>query len=107
MKEAYKALRPATKRWIDTLRKECVLETYAERLLLLAGLAWDRSQQAREEIEKGGASFVDRWGQVRASPFVEIENRAMLTFCKILRETGLDLERPDDSRPAIRPGGYR
>jgi phage terminase small subunit len=106
MKAAYRALRPATKRWVDSLRKEYVLESHVERLLVLAGQAWDRAQTAREEIREQGATFLDRWNQRRPNPNVEIENRAMLTFAKLLRETGVDLVRPDDSRPATRPGGY-
>lgn len=106
MKETYKALKPATKKWINGIRKKFVLESHHDRLLVLAGCTWDRAIEARGQIQEEGSVVLDRFGQKKQHPAVQTENQAMLTFAKLLRELGLDLERPDDSRPAQRPGGY-
>jgi len=99
MRDAYKKLEPATRKWINSLKKRYVLEDYHERLLLLAGQAWDRSQQARRMIEDEGAVLADRFGQKKAHPATQIEAQAMMTFAKLLRESGIDLEKVDPPRP--------
>jgi phage terminase small subunit len=99
MKEAFKKLEPATRKWITSLKKRYVLEDYRERLFILAGGAWDRAQQARRIIAKEGSIQTDRFGQKKAHPSIQIEALSMLNFAKLLRETGIDLERADDPRP--------
>lgn len=68
MKEAFEKLEPSTRKWITSLKKRLVLEDHHERLLILAGQAWDRSQQARRMIAKEGPVQVDRFGQKKAHP---------------------------------------
>ena len=106
MKDLFKSLQPETKRWVAAMRKQFVFESHHERLLLLAAQAWDRVCQARRMIEKEGACLRDRFGQLRQHPAIQTENMSMLTFSKLLREIGLDIEKHEESRPAQRPGGY-
>jgi phage terminase small subunit len=96
--EAYKKLKPATKRWINSLCKDYELESYHERLLLLCGQAWDRAQEARAKVDEKGPIVKDRFEQDKPNPAIDIERQSMLAFTRILRELGLDLN-PDDSRP--------
>ena len=99
MKEAFNKLQPSTRRWIASLRKRLVLEDYIVRLLILTGQAWDRAQEARRMIERDGPIQTDRFGQRKPHPAIHIEAVAMLNFAKLLRETGIDLNKPDDPRP--------
>ena len=99
MKEAFLKLEPSTRKWITSLKKRFVLEDYHERLLILAGQAWDRAQQARRIIEKQGSILDDRWGQKKPHPSVQIEAQSMLNFSKLLRESGIDLEKSEGPRP--------
>jgi phage terminase small subunit len=99
MKAAFLKLEPATRKWITSLKKRLVLEDYHERLLILAGQAWDRAQQAARTIEADGPVQTDRFGQKKPHPSIQIEAVSMLNFCKLLRESGIDLERPDEPRP--------
>ena len=99
-------LRPQTRRWITSLEKRFVLEDFHLRLLALAGAAWDRAVEARQEIADQGLTFVDRFGQTKLSPCVSIEAQSMVNFARLLREVGLDLEKTDLPQPP-RPGGYK
>lgn len=99
MKEAFSKLEPSTRKWIASLKKRLVLEDYHERLLILAGQAWDRAQQATRAIEKEGPVQADRFGQLKPNPSVAIEAQSALTFAKLLRETGIDLDRADVRPP--------
>ena len=99
MKDAFKSLRPETKRWIGELRKKYVLESHTERTLIAAAMNWDRAASARELILKNGLTFLDRWNQVRPNPAVEIEQKALSCFARLVRESGIDLETMPESRP--------
>ena len=107
MRDLYQALKPPTRRWIDALKKRYVLECYHERLLLLAGQSWDRAKEAGRMIKEEGAVLEDRFHQKKVHPAVGIEAQSMIAFSKLLRECGLDLEKPEEPRPACRPGGYK
>ena len=108
MKEdLFKNLRPDTRRWASAIRRQFVLEPHHERLLLAAGQAWDRSQEAKACVDRDGAIVCDRFGAAKEHPGNAAEARAMLTFLKCLQHLGLDLERPSEPRAPCRPGGYR
>ena len=99
MKVAFEKLEFATRKWIAGIRKNYVLEEFHERLLILAGQAWDRAQQAARTIEAEGPIQTDRFGQKKPHPSIQIEAVSMLNFAKLLREAGLDIDRPSDPRP--------
>ena len=98
MKDAFLKLQPHTRKWITSLKKRYVLEDYTEMLLILAAQAWDRAQEARRQIDRDGAIQTDRFGQKKQHPSVQIEAVSMINFSKLLRESGIDLEKPDDPR---------
>jgi hypothetical protein len=99
MKEAFQSLEPSTRKWITRIKKQYALEDYHVRLFVLAGQAWDRAQQARRLIEVDGPIQRDRFGQSKAHPAVQVEVQSMLAFAKLLRETGIDLDKGETPRP--------
>lgn len=106
MKKAYKKLNFHTRKWIRKVQSKFDLEEHHNRLLVLAGQCWDRAQDARAVIDSEGAIIEDRFLQKKPHPAVEIERASIVTFTRVLRELGLDLVTPEDSRPKVRPGGY-
>ena len=81
---------------------EYALEPHHERLLTLAGEAWDRCEQAREALDEYGLVFLDRHGGVKPRPEVAIERDSRIAFARLLRELDLDDEPTPDRRPAGR-----
>ena len=104
MKKLPSHLKRNTRSWIHGLMREYELEDHHIRLLILAGEAWDRCCQAREQIEREGLTVKDRFDQVRAHPAVAIERDSRIAFARMLRETGLEIETAEPPR-APRIGG--
>jgi phage terminase small subunit len=69
------------------------------KLLCLACESWDRVVQARLGVEKHGLTFVDRHGARRPVPEIAIEKDSRVAFARLVRELGLDIAPPADSRP--------
>src|SRR6266700_3182747 len=91
-------LRADTAAWFETILQEYELDSHHERLLTKACEAWDRSEQAREAIAKHGMTYEDRFGAPRARPECAIERDSRLAFCRMVREIGLDVAPPSESR---------
>ena len=92
-------LRKATRAWWRHVAADYELQEHHERLLTLAGEAWDRSQEAREALERDGTFFHDRFGTPKAHPAVAVERDSRLAFARLIRELRLDDEPSPDSRP--------
>ena len=99
--KAPKHLRPATRRWWEGVVADYVLEDHHRRLLTLAAEAWDRGVQAREALAEHGLTFTDRHGSPRARPEVAVERDSRIAFARLLRELGLDVLEPGESRPPV------
>lgn len=91
-------LRLATRRWMNRIIATYVLDENHLRILELCGMAWDRALEAKETVDRQGPYFLDRFGQTRSHPGIDIEMRAMTVFVKTLREIGFDLEDAPESR---------
>lgn len=65
----------------------------------------DRAESARQTITSGGLIVVDRFGQSKPHPAVDIERQSRLAFVRIRRELALDVEPPASRGPL--PRGYR
>lgn len=96
-----KELRPETKRWWRQIVSDYELESHHLRLLTLAALAWDRAQQATEEIKATGAYVRDRYGCPKQHPALTIERDNRILFARMLRELDLDGEPLPASRPPL------
>lgn len=107
MKKAFKRLNLPTRKWISKVKSTWQLDDHHERLLILAGQAWDRAQDAKILIDTDGSTILDRFGQLRPHPMIEVERQSMLAFARLVREVGLDLGEPDPDRLPYRPGNYK
>lgn len=93
-------LRPPTREWWASVVADFALEPHHVRLLSLAATAWDRAEQARELVERHGLTFDDRFGAPRSRPEIAVERDSRLAFARLLRELQLDIDTPDEVRPA-------
>jgi phage terminase small subunit len=94
-----KHLRSETAAWFASVLKEYELDSHHIRLLTKACEAWDRSEQAREAIANFGMTYEDRFGAPRARPECGIERDSRLAFARLVRELGLHVAQPVESRP--------
>jgi P27 family predicted phage terminase small subunit len=87
-------LSSSAQQWWRTVVDRYRLEEHHLRLLQLACEAWDRSQQAREQIEEEGLTVPGREGGMRPHPAVAIERDSRLAVARLIRELDLDTEPP-------------
>ncbi len=99
-----KHLQAATRAWYIDVTESYELEPHHLRLLQLAAEAWDRCQEARAVLSKSGLTYEDRFGAPRARPEVAVERDSRLAFARLVRELGLDLTEPPDTRPPFTQG---
>ena len=92
-----KNLRAPTKKWIRQIFADYELESQHIKILIQAGETWDRLLQAREQIEKDGAYFTDRFGAPRCHPALSEERSNRVVFSRLIRELNLT-EAPADTR---------
>lgn len=97
--QAPQHLADPTRVWWRSVMADYDFESHHVRLLTLACEAWDRGQQAREHLAEHGLTFLDRFDQPKARPEVGIEPDSRTSFARLIRELGLDVADPDDSRP--------
>ena len=101
--EALQTLKPTTRAWVEHVRESWALEQHHERLLLLAGQAWDRCQQACRILDEEGLTVATATG-LKTHPAMQIERDNRLQFARLLRE--LQLDNGDADEPRI-PGLYK
>jgi len=106
MKKAFKRLKLPTRKWINKVKSTWQLGDHHERIIILAGQAWDRAQAAKICVDTDGLRIKDRFGQMKPHPMIEVERQSMLAFARLVREVGLDLGEADPGRPPYRPGNY-
>ncbi|MGM4892314.1 P27 family phage terminase small subunit [Tardiphaga sp. 839_C3_N1_4] len=92
-------LRPETAKWFASVVADYDLDSHHLKLLALASEAWDRCTQAREAIAQHGMTYTDRFDAPRARPEVAIERDSRTGFARIVRELGLDVSPPSETRP--------
>jgi P27 family predicted phage terminase small subunit len=97
-------LKAATRRWWLAVVADWVLEEHHRRLLTLAGEAWDRCQEAREQIRREGLTVATKAGGPRLHPCVRVEQDARLAFARLVRELDLDVQPPSEAKrpPSLR-----
>jgi P27 family predicted phage terminase small subunit len=96
-----KHLRPATRKWWKTVVEQWELSAHHIRVLTLAAESWDRHLEAREALEKTGMTYVNRFGEPKPHPAVEIESTNRIHFARLMRELCLDdgTEPPETRMP--------
>jgi P27 family predicted phage terminase small subunit len=98
-----KHLRASTQLWFKEIVETFVLDSHHLKILAKACEAFDRSETAREAIEKHGLTYNDRWGTPKARPECNIERDSRRAFASLIREIGLDVSPPNESRPNALP----
>jgi P27 family predicted phage terminase small subunit len=91
-------LSPSARQWWQTTVDAYVLQEHHLRLLQLACEAWDRSQQARVQLDHDGLTIPGREGGIRPHPCIAIERDARLAVARLVRELDLDTEPPVPER---------
>jgi P27 family predicted phage terminase small subunit len=91
-------LSPSAQDWWRSCVDRYVLEEHHLRLLRLCCEAWDRAQEAREQLRREGLTVPTRDGGLRSHPCVAIERDARLAVARLVRELDLDVEPPASDR---------
>jgi P27 family predicted phage terminase small subunit len=91
-------LRSETANWWRSVLRDYELENHHLRLLQAACEAWDRCQQAREQIDRDGLTITTVDGGLKAHPAVAIERDTRLAFARLVRELDLDTGAPSETR---------
>ena len=75
-----------------TIVADYEIDAPAEMVLVATLEARDRRDQARAELAKSGVTVEDRFGQLKASPWVAIERDSATTMMRGFRLLGFDQE---------------
>jgi hypothetical protein len=76
----------------DTIRSQYVLEAASESLLRNACEALERAAQLAEQVNRDGATYRDRFNQVRANPAVQLERDFRGLASRTLQQLAARLE---------------
>ncbi len=97
---APKSLGVAGKRFWMSANKERIFSDVHELSMLekAAGLE-DKIAEDEATVARDGRYVRDRFGQPREHPAAKAIRENTIVFCRIIRELGLALVAPEDSRP--------
>lgn len=85
-------LTPESKRLWKAIVHDYEIDQAALMVLAATLEAVDRRAEARAEIAKNGATCIDRFGQLKQSPWTAIERDAACTLMRGFRILGFDQE---------------
>lgn len=92
-----------TAAWWKEVLAEFDFEGHHIKLLQKACESWDRSEMARKAILQFGLTYEDRFGSPHARPEIAIERDSRIAFARLVREIGMDVSTPIESRPNSLP----
>ena len=95
-------LSSGTRSWWSAIVADFELERHHMRLLQGACEAWDRSETARRVLKREGLFYVDRFDAPKAHPAIDVERKARDQFRLLVRDLGLDIDPPSETRTAGR-----
>ena len=87
------------KYWLQSQSEIPMSEAHDLERLSMACKLLDDESEIEMRIKKDGMFTVNRYGQTVEHPGCKMLRDTRLLFVKIIRELGLDLVMPDDSRP--------
>jgi phage terminase small subunit len=89
--------------WADVVRH---YEMDSHHILLLTAAAeeLDTAMQARQVVEAAGLTVLDRFGQSKPHPMLDVARQARNSFRLLVRELGLDVSAPAEARAPVMPG---
>jgi P27 family predicted phage terminase small subunit len=85
-------LSPSARHWWETTVDRYELEPHHLRLLQLLCEAWDRYEEARQQLAQDGLTVPGREGGIRPHPCIVIERDARAAVARLVRELDLDTE---------------
>jgi len=88
------------KLWRGVLSDYEIMESHDLKLLAEACGCIDRIDEARQEIEKAGPYFIDRWKQPKPHPAHAVEQANKTLLARLLRELNLDISPPENRPPS-------
>lgn len=91
-------LKAKTQEWCKGVVDDYEIEEHQFRILINAGEAWDRKEQAREALDEYGLTYMDRFDAPRTRPEVAIEHNSSIRFARCIRELGLPIGDPEQPR---------
>ena len=78
--------------WREILKEYAIDDAAGLRILRVALESFDRSQSAREAIDRDGLTIVDKFGQIKSHPLLPIERDSRSAFLAGLKGLNLDIE---------------
>jgi P27 family predicted phage terminase small subunit len=91
-------LSSSARHWWQTTVDRYELQEHHLRLLRLCGEAWDRYEEAREQLAQDGLTVPGREGGIRPHPCIGIERDARAAVASLVRELDLDTSPPVPER---------
>ena len=90
---------PGKKFWKKVLTNDCEFsETHDFERLKMAGRCLDEIDHDEKVVAKEGRFIEDRFKQKKEHPAAKAIRDNKILFCRIIRELGLDIVQPGDSR---------
>lgn len=83
-------LRALTRKWVRSVIDDFDFESHHFRILIRVAEAWDRGEQAREQIDRDGITVPDRYGVLKQHPAIAVERDSRTAFFRGIRELALD-----------------
>ena len=84
-------LAPERKLWTAIIRENDLVDESSLALLRSALESHQRARTCREAVDRDGAVFADRFGQVKIHPLIGAERDARAAFVAAIKALGLEL----------------
>ena len=87
--------------WLEAVSAGWSWEPHEREVLRMAAEARDRYRQAKEELDRDGLTFLDRFGQRRLHPAHVVERDARSAFLMAVRSLRFEESRQDGDLLAL------
>jgi P27 family predicted phage terminase small subunit len=101
---APKNIRPEAKQLWKQVHQDWEVDPAGQEILRVAVISLSRFLEAREIIDREGATYTTPTGQIKKHPALEVEKASRMGFLACMRELGLDYDdepKRGPGRPAI------
>lgn len=102
---APRGLSTRSRRFWNTITAEWSLDVQYLELLRQCCQAMDRVDEARTVLEREGLTVVDRYGQTKPHPCVNVERDARIAVARLIRELNLSESAEEPRPPRLRYAG--
>jgi len=92
-----KHLRKATAEFWQSVVRDYELQEHHVKILTAACESLDRATEARLAVDKQGAFFTNRHGEIKPHPGLAVERDSRALFSRLVRELSLDSELPTEA----------